>query len=45
MDLRRELQRNPVADEVQALVAVVIPILQGVFFALKEEAINDAGVA
>ena len=28
MDLRKELQRNPVADEVQALIAVVIPILR-----------------
>lgn len=43
MELRRELQRNPVADEVQALVAVVIPILQGVYLALKDEAITDAG--
>lgn len=43
MDLRKELQRNPVADEVQALIAVVIPILRGVLFAIKAEAMQDAG--
>lgn len=43
MDLRKEIQKNPVADEVQALIAVVIPILQGVLFAIKQEAIQDAG--
>lgn len=43
MDLRKELQRSPVADEVQALIAVVIPILKGVLFAIKAEAMNDAG--
>ncbi|PZQ16468.1 MAG: hypothetical protein DI564_07510 [Rhodanobacter denitrificans] len=43
MDLRKELQRNPVADEVQALIAVVIPILRGVLFAIKDEAMHDAG--
>lgn len=43
MDLRKEIQRNPVADEVQALVAVVIPILQGVLYAIKNEAVEDAG--
>lgn len=43
MDLRKELQRNPVADEVQALIAIVIPILRGVLFAIKAEALHDAG--
>jgi hypothetical protein len=43
MDLRKEIQRNEVADEVQALIAVVIPILQGVVYALKDEAVSDAG--
>lgn len=43
MDLRKEIQRNPVADEVQALIAVVIPILKGVLFAIKTEALQDAG--
>lgn len=43
MDLRKEIQRNEVADEVQALIAVVIPILQGVVYALKDEAVGDAG--
>lgn len=43
MDLRKEIQKNPIADEVQALIAVVIPILQGVVYAIKQEAITDAG--
>lgn len=43
MKLRKEVQRSPVADEVQALTAVVIPILKGVLYALKGEALNDAG--
>lgn len=43
VELRREIQRNPVADEVQALVAVVIPILRGLLFAIKNEALQDAG--
>lgn len=43
MELKKETQRNQVADEVQALIAVVIPILQGVLLALKEEAVRDAG--
>ncbi|WP_322547276.1 hypothetical protein [Stenotrophomonas geniculata] len=43
MELRKEIQRSPVADEVQALIAVTIPILKGVLFAVKAEAVNDAG--
>ncbi|MHA7322820.1 hypothetical protein ACX84T_09105 [Burkholderia pseudomallei] len=43
MDIQTELQRNPVADEVQALIAVVIPILRGVLHAIKVEALDDAG--
>ena len=43
MDLREEIQRSPVADEVQALLAVVIPVLQGTLFAVKKEALDDAG--
>lgn len=43
MDIRKEIQRNPIADEVQALISVVIPILQGVVYALKDEAVADAG--
>jgi hypothetical protein len=43
MDINIEAQRSPVADEVQALIAVVIPILQGVVHALKVEAVEDAG--
>jgi hypothetical protein len=43
MDINLERQQNEVADEVQALIAVVIPILQGVVHALKQEAVADAG--
>lgn len=43
MDLQKEIQRNAVADEVQALVAVVRPILKGILHAIKAEAISDAG--
>jgi hypothetical protein len=43
MDIRKEIQLSPVADEVQALIAVVIPIIQGVLFALKDEVVADAG--
>lgn len=43
MDLRKEIQLNPVADEVQALVAVTIPIIQGILLSLKDEVVSDAG--
>lgn len=43
MDVREEIQRRAVADEVQALIAVVIPVLKGTVNALKQEAVNDAG--
>lgn len=43
MDLRREVQNSVVADEVQALMAVVRPILKGILYALKGEVINDSG--
>jgi len=43
MKLRKELQKNPVADEVQALIAVVRPILLGTILSVKQEAIEDAG--
>ena len=43
MDLRKEIQLNPVADEVQALIAVTIPIVKGMLFSIKDEALSDAG--
>lgn len=43
MQLQLEFQRNPVADEVSAITAVVRPILRGVLYALKAEVVDDAG--
>ena len=43
MEITKQLQRSVVSDEVQALIAVVIPILQGTFLAIKRDAIEDAG--
>jgi hypothetical protein len=43
MELRKEVQKSPVADEVQALIAVVRPILLGTLMSTKQEAIEDAG--
>lgn len=43
MDLRAQVQRSPVADEVSALVAVVRPILIGLQFGLKEEVVEEVG--
>jgi hypothetical protein len=43
IDLRKETQRNPVADEVSALIAVVRPILTGLLFSLKTDVANEVG--
>jgi len=43
MDIRTEVQRNPVADEVSALVAVVRPILTGLLWGLKEDVVAEVG--
>lgn len=43
MEIRSEKQLNPVADEVAAITAVVRPILHGILYALKHEAVTDAG--
>jgi hypothetical protein len=43
MEIRSEVQRNDVADEVSALVAVVRPILTGLLFSLKREAVDEVG--
>jgi hypothetical protein len=43
IDLRKETQQNPVADEVSALIAVVRPILTGLLFSLKTDVANEVG--
>src|ERR1035441_7641193 len=43
MDIQRQFQRNPVADEVAALVAVVRPILTGLLFGLKDDIAAEVG--
>jgi hypothetical protein len=43
VEIRSEVQQSAIADEVSALIAVVRPILQGVLFSLKKEALDDAG--
>ena len=43
MYIREQRQRNPVADEVLALTAVVRPILTGTLYALKQEIVAEAG--
>lgn len=43
IDLRKELQQNPVADEVSALIAVVRPILTGLLFSLKTDVAEEVG--
>ncbi|WP_434388322.1 hypothetical protein [Melittangium boletus] len=43
MQLRLEVQQNPVGDEVSALVAVVRPIIAGILFSLKNEVVAEAG--
>lgn len=43
ISIRSETQRNAVAGEVAALIAVVRPILEGLLFSLKGEITNEAG--
>lgn len=43
LELRVERQRNPVADEVSALTAVVRPILEGTLYALKADIVQQVG--
>jgi hypothetical protein len=43
VEIRSEVQQAAVADEVSALIAVARPILQGVLYSLKKEALDDAG--
>ena len=37
VQLRLEVQRSPVDDEVSAITAVVRPILEGLYYGMKEE--------
>lgn len=43
MEIRREEQLNPVADDVLALTSIVRPILSGVLNALKADVVAEAG--
>ena len=43
MQLRLQLQENPVADEVAAVTAVVRPILEGTLYALKADVVAEVG--
>jgi len=43
LDLRSELQRNSVADDVSAKIAVVRPILMGLLYSLKQDIVTQAG--
>src|ERR1051326_2620846 len=43
IEIRAEVQRNSVADEVAALVATVRPILAGLLYALKAEVVEAVG--
>lgn len=43
IEIRSEIQNNPVADEVSALIAVVRPILTGLLYTLKEDIVKEAG--
>jgi len=41
IEIQSEIQRSPVADEVSALIAVVIPILKGLLYALKKDVVDE----
>jgi hypothetical protein len=43
IEIRSEVQKNPVADEVSALIAVVRPILAGLLYALKQDVVREVG--
>jgi hypothetical protein len=43
MDIRTQVQRNPVGDEMLAIVAAVRPILIGLLWGLKTEVADDVG--
>ncbi len=43
ISIRKELQKNPVADEVGALIAITRPILMGLLLSLKREVADEVG--
>lgn len=43
LDLRSEIQNNPIADEVSALTAIVRPILVGLLNSLQRDVVEKAG--
>lgn len=43
MEIRKEIQQNPVAGEVPAIIAVVRPILAALLYSLKSEVVADYG--
>ena len=43
MEIRRETQIKPIADEVLALTAIVRPILTGTLYALRADIVAEAG--
>ena len=43
MEIRREVQNNPVADETSALFAVVRPILTGLLYSINKDVVEDSG--
>jgi hypothetical protein len=43
MQIRSEVQLNPVADEVSAITAVVRPILTGMLYSLKADVVAEVG--
>lgn len=43
INIRKESQLNPVADEVSALIAVVRPILRGLLIGLKQDVVKEVG--
>ncbi len=43
MEIRKQIQKGVVSDEVQALIAVVRPIILGTLYSMKREVINDYG--
>lgn len=43
MEIRQETQKNPVADDVSALIAVTRPILAGLLWALKADVVDEVG--
>lgn len=43
ISVRLENQRNAVADEVSAIIAVIRPILEGVLYAIKGEVVSEVG--